>query len=306
MKRITEVGKEVPVDEPPGAVPAPTPLPRWTEPPRAWLGGLRERHWLFDAAFGLWERDWTRQGPVLSAALAYRLFLWLLPFTLVLVTGLGFLADADEAAARDLAEDQGALGLTADSIADAARPGTTARVLALLIGIPALYIASVAAVKALRSSHAFVWDVPLTRLRRAPLAAIAFTGFIVGINLFDLGANVVRGWGRAGGFVAEAVTIVVYAGSWIAVSMALPHRPVRWTAFIPGGLIVAAGEWAMYLIIVWVAAPRFDGDGGTYGVLGAFAGMLLALFVFARAVLLAAEVNAELAARRQPAQETGV
>ena len=301
FREVTEVGKETPAEQ---TDEEKDELARLAQRALSPLDRFRGRHWMLDVGFDVRDRDWSRQGSILSAAIAYRLFLWLLPFTLVLVTGLGFLADADRQAARDLAEDQGALGLTADSIADAAQPGTTARILALVIGIPLLYLASVAAMKALRSTHAFVWDVPLTRLRRAPLAALAFTGFIVAINAFDLGAHIVRGWGRPGGFVAEVVTIIVYAGSWVLVSMALPHRPVPWTAFIPGALIVAAGEWAMYLIIVWFAAPRFDGDGGTYGVLGAFAGLLLALFVFARAVLLAAEVNAEFASRRYPDQSS--
>src|SRR5262249_4173427 len=50
-----------------------------------------------DATLSPYERDRERAGFLLAGALAYRLFLWLLPFTLVIVGGLGFL----EAASHD-------------------------------------------------------------------------------------------------------------------------------------------------------------------------------------------------------------
>jgi uncharacterized BrkB/YihY/UPF0761 family membrane protein len=58
-----------------------------------------------DATFDVFERDRERAGWLLAGALAHRLFLWLLPFTLVLVAGPGFLASADRESPSHLARD---------------------------------------------------------------------------------------------------------------------------------------------------------------------------------------------------------
>jgi len=54
----------------------------------------RARHQSVDAVFDMVDRDAEVGGGIISAALAYRLFIWLLPLTLVVVAGLGIAADA--------------------------------------------------------------------------------------------------------------------------------------------------------------------------------------------------------------------
>ena len=43
-----------------------------------------------------YDRDRRRAGGLLSGGVAFRLFVWALPFSLVLVTSLGFLADSTQ------------------------------------------------------------------------------------------------------------------------------------------------------------------------------------------------------------------
>jgi hypothetical protein len=50
----------------------------------------------------------------------YRLFIWLLPFALVAVAGLGLAADAESESPQDAAESLGLEGLVSNSIANAA------------------------------------------------------------------------------------------------------------------------------------------------------------------------------------------
>src|SRR5215470_16812130 len=70
-----------------------------------------------DAAFAAYERDRDRAGWLLAGAIAHRLFLWLLPFTLVLVAGLGFLESAKHNSPSDLANSVGVVGIASKSVA---------------------------------------------------------------------------------------------------------------------------------------------------------------------------------------------
>jgi hypothetical protein len=54
----------------------------------------RGRRGSVDAVFEMAERDVEVGGGIIAGALAYRLFIWLLPLALVAVAGLGVAADA--------------------------------------------------------------------------------------------------------------------------------------------------------------------------------------------------------------------
>src|SRR5215471_7796119 len=66
----------------------------------------RQLHSSVDAAFEIADRDIEVGGSIIAGALAYRLFIWLLPLALVCVAGLGIAADAasesPKAAAKSL------------------------------------------------------------------------------------------------------------------------------------------------------------------------------------------------------------
>ncbi|MFZ2012227.1 MAG: hypothetical protein WAV00_00200, partial [Nocardioides sp.] len=57
---------------------------------RAGVDAARERHETVRFVFTAADHDRTTGGPLLAGALAFRLFLWLLPAGLVVVAVLGF------------------------------------------------------------------------------------------------------------------------------------------------------------------------------------------------------------------------
>ena len=67
------------------------------------------------------DRDAEVGGGIIAGALAYRLFIWLLPFALVLVAGLGFAADAADSSPESAADELGLGGLVSSSIEGAAQ-----------------------------------------------------------------------------------------------------------------------------------------------------------------------------------------
>src|SRR5262249_9877521 len=96
----------------------------------------RSRHASVDALFEMVDRDGELGGGIIAGALAYRLFIWLLPLALVAVAGLGLAADASSKSPEEAAKSLGLEGLISNSIANAANSPN--RWYALVIGIPVL------------------------------------------------------------------------------------------------------------------------------------------------------------------------
>ena len=115
----------------------------------------RPRHRSLDAVLEMAERDGDVGGGIIAGALAYRMFIWLLPVALIAVAGLGFAADASSRSPEDAAERLGLGGLVSNSIASAANSPN--RWYALLIGIPVLVWATRSLLRVLIGAHRLVW-----------------------------------------------------------------------------------------------------------------------------------------------------
>src|SRR5262249_19577333 len=96
----------------------------------------RGRHRSVDAVFEMADRDSEVGGGIIAGALAYRLFIWLLPLALIAVAGLGIAADASSKSPEEAAKSLGLEGVISNSIANAANSPN--RWYALVIGIPVL------------------------------------------------------------------------------------------------------------------------------------------------------------------------
>jgi hypothetical protein len=233
----------------------------------------RGRHASVDAAFEIVDRDVEVGGGIIAGALAYRLFIWLLPFALVAVAGLGIAADAASESPKSAAESMGLSGLV------------TNRWYALLIGIPILLVATRSVLRALIGAHRLVWiDVRAAAPRPTMLASLRLLGLFLAFDLISVLASAARAWSAGPGVLATLLVASGYAGLWLVASLRLPHRDATWPALVPGALLFAAG--------VEVAKE------GTYGALGVAAALLFGLFLTARLVVGAAVVNATLWERR--------
>src|SRR5262245_54431547 len=139
----------------------------------------RSDHDALDAMFEVVERDVEVGGGIISGALAYRFFLWLLPFGLVLVGGLGLAAGAASRSPEAAAGSLGLAGLVSSSVASAAKG--SARWYALLVGIPVLFLATRSVLRVLIGSHRLVWsDVRAAAPRPTPRATARLLLLICG------------------------------------------------------------------------------------------------------------------------------
>ncbi len=279
--------------------------------PRSWAAGLREdaeklahraraergRHESVDAVFEMVERDSDVGGEIIAGALAYRLFIWLLPVALIAVAGLGFAADASSESPEEAAESLGLEGLISSSIANAANSPN--RWYALLVGIPVLVWATRSVLRVLIGAHRLVWTDDRTMAPKPKLVpSLRLLLLLLCFGVASTAASAMRAWSTGPGALATVVSLVPYAGLWLLVTVRLPHRDAPWAALIPGAAVFAVGLQLLHVVLVYVITPWALAKQGTYGALGVGAALLVSLFLVSRLAVAAAVVNATLWDRR--------
>lgn len=257
----------------------------------------RRRHASVDVVYEVVDRDAEVGGGILACALAYRLFIWLLPLALVAVAGLGIAADASSGSPEDAAASLGLEGLISNSVANAAESPN--RWYALLIGIPILVWATRSLLRALIGTHRLVWgDVRASVAKPTIVRSLEFLGLLLCLGAVSALASGLRGWSTGPGVVATVVAIVPYAGIWLVLALRLPHGEAPWRALVPGAFVYGAGTEILHAVIAYVITPWALAKQGTYGALGLAAALLVCLFLISRLVVASAVVNATLWERR--------
>jgi uncharacterized BrkB/YihY/UPF0761 family membrane protein len=260
----------------------------------------RGRHRSVDAVFDMAERDSEVAGGIIAGALAYRLFIWLLPLALVLVAGLGFAADASSESPEETSESLGLGGLVSSSIASAANSPN--RWYALLVGIPILVWATRSVLRVLIVAHRLVWtDDRATAPKPKLVPTLALLGVLLSFGAVSAAVSAVRAWSEGPGVLATLLGLVPYTALWVLVAVRLPHRGAPWRALLPGALLLAVGIEALHAVIAYVITPWALAKQGTYGALGVAAALLVGLFLISRLIVASAVMNATLWERRSRA-----
>ena len=272
----------------------------WLERTRVVRGRLeaaRARHSSLDLGFNVVEHDAAIGGGLLAGALAYRFFVLLLPTALLFVSGVGLYADAADKSTREAAKDAGLQGLIASQVASTAAGG--ARWAVFLVMIPVVLYAAARLFRAIAITHAIAWHGSGRGVRVTPRG--------VGLLIVTLFATVlaveVGGWARRhlelGDLIALVVYILLVGGGWLVLSRELPHRDVGWTTLLPGAVVVGAGLLFVNVFNVYVTTRLVEDRADTYGALGIAAALLFSLVLVGRVIVVSAELNAQLADRRQ-------
>jgi uncharacterized BrkB/YihY/UPF0761 family membrane protein len=253
----------------------------------------RGRHRSVDAVFEMADRDGEVGGGIIAGALAYRLFIWLLPLALVAVAGLGIAADAGSESPEQAAKSVGIEGLVSSSISNAA--DSPNRWYALLIGIPVLIWATRSVLRVLIGAHRLIWtDARKAAPKPKLIPTLLLLGVFLGFGVVSGVASAVRAWSSGPGVVVTLVAVLFYAGLWLFVSVRLPHRGTHWTALVPGAIVFGLGIEVLQVVVAYFITPYAIAKQGTYGALGVAAGLLVGLFLVSRLIVAAAVVNATL------------
>jgi uncharacterized BrkB/YihY/UPF0761 family membrane protein len=249
------------------------------------------------------RRDASIGGSVLGAALAYRIFIWLLPFALVLVLGLASIAGQTSGNIAEFVRDAGLTGFIATSVADAA-DGTSgwAILTALAATLVVLMYQTSTLLRGIRAVTSLAWGLPVARVPSPARSGLLFLAWLV---VFLAAAGSAAPLRRALEFPLDLLAnLAVYSAGlpllWLLLSwFLLPHGAERWVELLPGALVVGLGVGAIGLFNTLVLFPWLSEREETYGVLGVAAGLLFGFFLIGRTMELSAALNATLAEERR-------
>ena len=195
-----------------------------------------------------------------SRALAFRIFLFLIPYVYILVSSAGLAATASGTDPEKLARKAGIAGLAANAIKATTTGSTTTRVATFAVALFALLGASKATLKALRAVHALIWQIPLRKAKRPTLAAVIFVGVVsVALGVVRLIAGL-RDLSLPAGLLATFLFVLVPAVGWLIVSeRGLPHaeeaaRSDLW----PGAILVGVGTQLLHILTVFWVVHLFE------------------------------------------------
>jgi membrane protein len=251
-----------------------------------------------DVAFRFLYRSRPVALGMLASAIAFRLFLLLLPLAYLVASALSFLGAADPAGTADLGRRAGLSALVADSVVGAVRTSERGRWLALAFGIVTSLAAASGVATVLRGAHALAWGLPQPRGRRSAWIVLGvLTAVLVVAATTSLAASA-RAASPALGLAGTAAAGAVYFGVSMAASGFLPRPAVPWTALVPGALLFAVGIQGYHVLVAYYFVPKAARTSAVYGSLGVALVALAALSLVGLLVVAAAELNAVLWERR--------
>jgi uncharacterized BrkB/YihY/UPF0761 family membrane protein len=264
------------------------------------IEAARPRSRFLDSVFGVAEHDVVTGGGVLAGAVAFRLFMFLVPYVFVLVAFLGFAAGQSDRSPTEVAEDFGVAGLAATAVGNLADESFWTRLIALVGGLVALFLAAKAAVKTFQTVHGLIWGVAPPKVARRARAAL---GFVVVVTGGVALARVIAGLhGQVASVVLVALFVAVPTGVWLLLSLrALPHADsATWRDLLPGAIVTGVGVEILHVItVVWIAR-QIEGREDTYGLLSIALALLLWAYVLGRVLVMSAVVNASQWYRTHP------
>ena len=271
----------------------------WIERAHALRGSVeaaRDRSPAVDATFETVERDSRIGGGMLAGALSYRLFVFALPLSFFIVSGLGLIADAVGVRPNVVVNSVGFAGTVTKQVESAAESGSDWWV-ALASFFVLVYVTRVL-FRAITIVHALAWEGSAAgvKVKARPLEIFGAAVFCQLLLVAGVGAVAHRS--TIGGIVALVVFVAAIAGLWLVIALQLPHSDARWTELIPGSLLYAIGMVGVQLWNVLILGKLIDSKSTTYGALGIAAALLLGFFLMGRVIVLAAVLNATLHERR--------
>jgi membrane protein len=257
----------------------------------------RERSGMVDAGFQVQELDARVGGGILAGALAFRIFLFMVPFVYVVFTVLGAIFGAASQDPAQLARNIGITGVLASAVVKT--QDQSAWTLAVLVtgATFALFLTAGSLLKALYVVHWLIWRVPRV-MPTGLIPRLVLIGLALVASALGVATNYVRNSsGLLGALIALAVITAASFALWWWVSWKLPHAPVPARALIPGALLMAIGADVLHLLTTYWIGHLVARKTNTYGPVGIALAVLLWVYILGRVMVASAGLNAALAYR---------
>lgn len=262
----------------------------------------RQQSGMVDAGFLVQELDARVGGGILAGALAFRIFLYMVPFVYVVFTVLGAVSRALGHDPGQLARSFGITGILASTVVQVDQQGAWTQAVLILGALVTLFLTAGALLKALYVVHWLIWRVhrvmPAGLAPRLALTGLALAASALGVALNDLRTSS----GIPGAVLAVVITTALSFALWWWVSWKLPHASVPASALIPGALLMAASAAVLQLVTTYWIGYLVTRKTNTYGPVGVALAVLLWVYVLGRIMVGSAGLNAALWYRRKSAE----
>jgi uncharacterized BrkB/YihY/UPF0761 family membrane protein len=251
---------------------------------------LRAHVTIVDVGVRVYERDKEAGGTMMGSALALRLFLFFMPFVLVVVGLAGLLGGPTDGTATS--RNAGLSGTIRDYVDDAfAQSGRTPWI-ALVIGLTGMVTTGWSLTRAMVLSSALPWR--MGGRQRIPIRALGIVvGFMVSASL---SAAIVNRINQATGAAVASVSLIgmaaVYTVFWLLLFQALPRATTDPGASLPGAAFVGVVLALLQAFTQFYLPQRVTNSSQLYGQLGVMIAFLGWFFFVGRAVAFASALNA--------------
>jgi len=257
----------------------------------------RQRSGVVDAGFQLQELDASVGGGILAGAVAFRIFLFMVPFVYVVFTVLGAAAPSQDPA--QLAKTVGITGVLASAVVTVHDQSAWTQALLVIGAAGAMFITAGSLLKTLYVVHWLIWRVHRV-MPAGFVPRLALIGLALAASALGVAANDVRNsTGLAGTVIAILLISVLSFALWWWVSWKLPHPPVPARALIPGAVLIAIGADVLHLLTTYWIGHLVARKTNTYGAVGIALAVLLWVYILGRIIVGSAGLNAALWHRRQ-------
>jgi uncharacterized BrkB/YihY/UPF0761 family membrane protein len=260
---------------------------------RAGIEARRADSASIDTAFEAVERDAQTGGGVLAAAVAFRLFMFLVPYAFVMCIGFGLASTAASQDPGDAARSAGISGLLASAVTSTSTLSLADRLVALVLGGFALALTARSLIRVLWIVHRLIWRVQPPR-KPSPWAPLILVGFITA--LFGLADLITWIGSQSFGLriVAFLLTIVISGAAWFLASWLFPRDECALWALLPGALIVGVGVGVLQILTITYVVHVVTRKSALYGAIGIALALLLWTYFAGRLLTAAIAANASL------------
>src|SRR4051794_24064983 len=247
-----------------------------------------------DVLFVSIQRDSTTGGAVLAAALAFRIFLFVVPYAFVVVYGFGFGTSAVGSDPQDLARQAGIVGLLASTITVAAEQSTTTRIVVLGAALYALFSSSRSFLKVLAIVHTLAWQLPPQPARKLTKPVALFLAVVTGSFVLFQCILWLRDRSFSAGLLAEILFIGIPMSLLLVLSLRFFPRAegAGVMDLLPGAVLVGVGVQALHFTTVYWVTHLLESKSDRYGAIGVALTILFWAYLLGRIFSASAVLNA--------------
>lgn len=254
---------------------------------------LSKRSAIFDGLYRMWKHDGEVGGGLMAGALAFRLFLFLVPYVLFVFTALGTASKVAATSPTEMAKKAGIAGVLATGVVNTNSLTTNQKLVIMLVAGYAMVMAARSVVSTIVASMCLVWQVPRIRIKKFR-PSLLFIIFISIVSWLTTELGYLRASLPAPGIALTVAWLAVplLAGWWLAAK--LPHGNAPTWALLPGAVVFAIGLQLMHVFTVVYVAGSVTSKSETYGIVGISLATLLWCYVAGRLAIGTGVINAAL------------